>query len=127
MVQALGGRFLDALVSGIDFVLDLLGVRDVVPAVDLVVTGEGSLDEQSLAGKGPCGVARAAVPVPPRGCRPPHRSRADPRGELAAAVSSCIPRTQHVHAHRSDMKVVPARAVQIRASAVGAGGGENHE
>jgi glycerate kinase len=28
---------------------------------DLVVTGEGSLDEQSLAGKAPIGVARAAA------------------------------------------------------------------
>jgi glycerate kinase len=53
--------------SGIELVLDLVGFDAHVPGAALVVTGEGSLDEQSLAGKAPVGVlarARAAgVPV----------------------------------------------------------------
>ncbi len=45
---------------GIDLVLDLVGFRAAVPAADLVITGEGSLDEQTLHGKAPAGVAAAA-------------------------------------------------------------------
>lgn len=53
--------------SGIELVLDLVGFHDRLPGVDLVVTGEGALDEQTLHGKAPAGVAaaagRAGVPV----------------------------------------------------------------
>jgi len=53
--------------SGIEVVLDLVGFDAHLPRAGLVVTGEGSLDAQSLAGKAPVGVlqrARAAgVPV----------------------------------------------------------------
>ena len=45
---------------GIDLVLELVRFDHVVRGAALVVTGEGSLDEQSLAGKAPVGVARAA-------------------------------------------------------------------
>jgi glycerate 2-kinase len=52
---------------GIDLVLDLVGFRAALPGAGLVVTGEGSLDEQTLHGKAPAGVAAAAraadVPV----------------------------------------------------------------
>jgi glycerate kinase len=46
---------------GIELILDLIHFDDKVVGADLVVTGEGSLDEQSLAGKAPIGVARAAA------------------------------------------------------------------
>jgi glycerate 2-kinase len=46
---------------GIDLVLELVRFADVVQGAALVVTGEGSLDEQSLQGKAPIGVARAAA------------------------------------------------------------------
>ncbi|WP_100499134.1 glycerate kinase [Geodermatophilus chilensis] len=45
---------------GIDLLLDLLGFDRLVAGADLVVVGEGSLDEQSLRGKAPVGVARRA-------------------------------------------------------------------
>lgn len=45
---------------GITTLLDLVGFPDVVASAALVVTGEGSLDDQSLRGKVPVGVARAA-------------------------------------------------------------------
>ena len=52
---------------GIDLLLDLVGFDDALVGSDLVVTGEGSVDAQTLAGKAPLGVARraraAGVPV----------------------------------------------------------------
>lgn len=41
---------------GIDVVLDLVALDDAVTGADLLITGEGSLDEQSLGGKTPMGV-----------------------------------------------------------------------
>ncbi|MCO6010659.1 glycerate kinase [Actinoallomurus purpureus] len=60
--------FLSAQVEpGIAYLLDLLGFAAHLDGARLVVTGEGSLDAQSLRGKAPVGVARAAgragVPV----------------------------------------------------------------
>jgi glycerate kinase len=49
------------LVPGIDLVLDLVGFDAAVAGTDLVVTGEGSFDDQSLGGKAPVGVARRAA------------------------------------------------------------------
>ena len=46
---------------GIDVVLEFTGLADRLAGADLVITGEGSLDEQSLLGKTPLGVARAAA------------------------------------------------------------------
>jgi glycerate kinase len=46
---------------GIELILDLINFDAHVMGANLVVTGEGSLDEQSLAGKAPIGVARAAA------------------------------------------------------------------
>ncbi|MGI8459549.1 MAG: glycerate kinase [Propionibacteriaceae bacterium] len=46
--------------SGAELVLELLDFATALAEADLVITGEGSLDLQSLAGKGPIGVARAA-------------------------------------------------------------------
>ena len=47
--------------SGIELVLELVGFNRAVVTADLVVTGEGKLDTQSLRGKAPVGVARAAT------------------------------------------------------------------
>jgi len=46
---------------GIDYLLELLGFRDRLEGARLVITGEGSLDEQTLRGKAPAGVASAAA------------------------------------------------------------------
>lgn len=43
--------------SGFDLVAEILGLEEAVAAADLIVTGEGSLDAQTLEGKGPAGVA----------------------------------------------------------------------
>src|SRR5829696_5342144 len=46
---------------GVELVLELIGFDQAVEGADLVVTGEGKLDGQSLRGKAPVGVARAAA------------------------------------------------------------------
>ncbi|WP_432485986.1 glycerate kinase [Kineococcus esterisolvens] len=46
---------------GVEVVLDLVRWPERAAGADLVVTGEGSFDEQSLGGKTPVGVARAAA------------------------------------------------------------------
>ncbi|MFC9972297.1 glycerate kinase [Spirillospora sp. NPDC127200] len=54
--------FLGAAVRpGIGYLLDLLGFAERAAGARLVITGEGSLDRQSLRGKAPIGVARAAA------------------------------------------------------------------
>lgn len=53
--------FLNAtLVPGFDLVADRLGLVDAVNWADLVITGEGRLDHQSLEGKGPHGLVELA-------------------------------------------------------------------
>jgi glycerate kinase len=52
----IGARFR----PGIDVMLDVLGFAPALEWADLVITGEGSLDEQTLHGKAPAGVAAAA-------------------------------------------------------------------
>jgi glycerate kinase len=52
----LGARFR----PGIEVMLDVLGFGPALDRADLVITGEGSLDEQTLHGKAPAGVAAAA-------------------------------------------------------------------
>lgn len=62
-IAVLGAR----LQPGVELILGLTGFTEALAGADLVVTGEGSLDEQTLHGKAPAGVARAAraagVPV----------------------------------------------------------------
>ena len=53
---ALGAR----LVSGAGLVCDLVGLSEALDGADLVVTGEGALDEQTLHGKAPAEVATRA-------------------------------------------------------------------
>jgi glycerate kinase len=45
---------------GVDLVLDLVGLADKLAGADLVMTGEGQIDFQTVFGKAPAGVARAA-------------------------------------------------------------------
>ncbi|GGB13185.1 glycerate kinase [Puia dinghuensis] len=56
-----------SLVNGIEYFLQLTGFDDALQHSDLVITGEGSIDEQTLRGKAPFGVAlhakHAGIPV----------------------------------------------------------------
>jgi glycerate 2-kinase len=62
-VAVLGAR----LRTGAEVVQELTGLEEALAGADLVVTGEGSLDDQTLRGKAPAGVAaaarRAGIPV----------------------------------------------------------------
>ncbi|MFJ5218489.1 glycerate kinase [Streptomyces sp. NPDC088354] len=64
---AAGGVGFGALVGlrarfrpGVEVLMDMLGFAEALERADLVITGEGSLDEQTLHGKAPAGVAAAA-------------------------------------------------------------------
>ena len=46
---------------GVDIILELVGFELELDGARLVITGEGSLDAQSLHGKAPVGVARTAA------------------------------------------------------------------
>lgn len=45
---------------GIDVMLDACGFNGIIKDADLIITGEGKIDPQSLSGKAPIGVARRA-------------------------------------------------------------------
>jgi glycerate kinase len=45
---------------GVEVLFELLGFAQALERADFVITGEGSLDEQTLYGKAPAGVAQAA-------------------------------------------------------------------
>ncbi len=51
------------LESGIDLVIETVGLREAMEGADLVLTGEGAMDRQTLMGKTLSGVARAAQPA----------------------------------------------------------------
>jgi len=79
---------------GIDVVLDLTDFDAELAAADLVVTGEGSLDAQTLHGKAPAGVAAraraAGVPV----VAVAGRSLLDPAGLAAAGLDGAYTLTE---------------------------------
>jgi glycerate 2-kinase len=74
---------------GIELILELVDFAGRLDGADLVITGEGSLDQQSLAGKAPVGVARAAaargIPVVAVAGRSMLRKNDLARGGFAAA------------------------------------------
>jgi glycerate kinase len=51
------------LVPGIEYFLDITGFDEALRKADLLITGEGSIDLQTLEGKGPFGVARRAKKI----------------------------------------------------------------
>jgi len=48
------------LKSGVDIVLDTLSFSELIKGADLVITGEGKIDGQTVSGKTPAGVAKRA-------------------------------------------------------------------
>ncbi|WP_367319907.1 glycerate kinase [Streptomyces sp. HUAS ZL42] len=95
----LGARFR----PGIEVMLDVLGFGPAVERAELVITGEGSLDEQTLHGKAPAGVAAAAraagkevvavcgrLALPPEALGRAGIRRAYPLTEVEPDVATCI-------------------------------------
>ncbi|MFJ8358002.1 glycerate kinase [Streptomyces sp. NPDC093984] len=95
----LGARFR----PGIEVMLDVLGFAPALERASLVITGEGSLDEQTLHGKAPAGVAAAAraagkevvavcgrLALPPEALESAGIGRAYPLTEVEPDVARCI-------------------------------------
>jgi glycerate kinase len=65
---ALAGLFSATLTPGAPLVLDTLNIDSALSGVQLVITGEGKIDAQTLYGKAPFAVyqraARCAAPIP---------------------------------------------------------------
>ena len=95
----LGARFR----AGIEVMLDVLGFASALERAELVITGEGSLDEQTLHGKAPAGVAAAAraagkevvavcgrLALPPQALGRAGIRRAYPLTDVEPDVATCI-------------------------------------
>ncbi|MFF3909961.1 glycerate kinase [Streptomyces sp. NPDC001848] len=98
-VLLLGARFR----PGIEVMLDVLGFAPALERASLVITGEGSLDAQTLHGKAPAGVAAAAraagkevvavcgrLALPPEALERAGIGRAYPLTEVEPDVARCI-------------------------------------
>ncbi|MFS0823862.1 glycerate kinase [Bacillus sp. 1P02SD] len=57
---AFSGFLQGQLVSGVELVLDSVGMNQLLEGVDFVITGEGKMDGQTSMGKAPLGVAKRA-------------------------------------------------------------------
>jgi glycerate kinase len=77
--------------SGIDYLLELSGFAGTVDGADLVIVGEGSLDEQSLHGKGPVGVAAVATRAGARVVAVAGRSAVTPEQLRARGIAAVYP------------------------------------
>ena len=54
------------LIPGVELILDTLKISDDLKDADLLITGEGSIDNQTLQGKAPAGVAKLAKKLNPK-------------------------------------------------------------
>ncbi len=88
---------------GIEVVLELTGFAERAAGVDLVVTGEGSLDAQSLHGKTPVGVAAAAAAAGAPTVAVCGRSTLQPAEAARAGIRAVYPLT--------DLEPDPARCI----------------
>lgn len=100
---------------GVEVVLELVGFTDRVAGAGLVVTGEGSLDSQSLAGKAPVGVARAAAAYGVPVVAVAGRSALGPTELRRAGLAAAYP--------LSDLEPDPARSIARAAELLEAMGG----
>jgi glycerate 2-kinase len=89
--------------AGIDLLLDLVGFAAHLPGAVLVITGEGSLDAQSLHGKAPIGVVNAAGRAGIPAVAVAGRCELDHRTLAAAGIAAAYPLT--------DLEPDPARCM----------------
>ncbi|MBO0453217.1 glycerate kinase [Candidatus Enterococcus murrayae] len=60
LAASIAGFAKGKIIHGIDFVLDVLAFDQRAEAADLIIVGEGKMDQQSMAGKAPVGIAQRA-------------------------------------------------------------------
>ncbi|WP_294156689.1 glycerate kinase [uncultured Selenomonas sp.] len=77
------------LKPGIDLVLDLLAIDDALKHADVIITGEGRMDEQTAMGKAPIGIAQRA-------------KRANPNAIALAFCGCAKPGAEVVNRHGID-------------------------
>ena len=56
------------LMPGIELVVKAINIEGALPAADILITGEGRMDQQTAMGKGPAGIAQSAKKANPH-CR----------------------------------------------------------
>ena len=95
-LAALGGE----LVSGAELVLRRIGFRDRIAGADLVITGEGTVDSTTFAGKAPAAVLAAC-------------DEAGIRGVLFGGVVRFVPAGIEVHALSGDPRNAGADLVAL--------------
>ena len=54
------------LIKGIDLILDAIKFKEIVKGADVLITGEGRLDNQTAMGKAPVGAAKLAKSIEPK-------------------------------------------------------------
>lgn len=57
---AIVGPLKGSIRSGVELIIELTGLEEKIKSADIVITGEGSLDSQSMMGKVPFGIAKVA-------------------------------------------------------------------
>ena len=100
--------------------LDQLGFADALAGADLVVTGEGSLDEQTLHGKAPAAVAAAATPPACRSWPCAGRCLLDAPRLQARRVRRRLHAARRGRRRRSRRSTTPGRCCDGSARALGA-------
>ena len=104
--------------SGFDLVAELIDLNDALDTADAVVTGEGSMDEQSLRGKAPIGVLNRArqrgLAVYVLAGRISVRTALEDRG-VAAAIALC----DQAHSLQDSLDRAPDLLRAAAASAIG--------
>jgi glycerate kinase len=95
--------FLDAeLRSGVELVLEAIGFDELLRGADLVITGEGKIDEQTAQGKAPWGVAIAA------------KKRGIPVIAFGGSIPACL--SQKLRNHFDAVFPIASREVSKRVS-----------
>jgi glycerate kinase len=115
------------MLPGFDLVAGLLGLEAAVARADLVLTGEGSLDRQTLEGKAPAGVAalarRLGRPVIAFGGRAEEAARADLRNcfDELVALSDVEPELTQEQRMAREPELLRRHAARLAARVAAAG------
>ena len=88
--------------SGFEVVAEATGLRSKIERADIVITGEGKLDRQTLTGKGPAGVAQLARSLGKPVFAIVGQAAAD--AEVRELFDGCV------HARRPERRLSPRRA-----------------
>jgi glycerate kinase len=113
-ILACGGR----LVSGIGVVAAVIGLDAALDACDLVITGEGSFDDQSLRGKVVAGVAAAARTRGVQCLVLAGRVKADPNAAREAGVAHAYSVVDHLAGDVARAMAEPAAGLRSLAARV---------